>query len=460
MRHVSDRVHGDICLSTMASRLIACPEVRRLDGIRQLGGCVFVYPSASHTRLEHSIGVAHLAKLMGQHLRAQCDHVSDMDVQCLEIAGLLHDVGHGPFSHLFEDYVREHVDPSWGHERVGEIITETLLMRMQFAERDIVFVKLLIAGLPTGTPVPPETGRDDRVRFLCDVVHNCSCGIDVDKLDYLLRDALAVFGATQAVDVTRIIRASRVIEGNILAFDQRVAGSIEQIYELRTRLHMKLYQHREVLVVEHLIKEALVEQNVKVNELNELMKLTDVAILDRLSEAQFARLYTHPRMHRLPFYDGSIDVRPACTACGSLTEASDAFCGACGSSTEDRSFMSKFLADGTCARVPPLAVVSADEIASRVNELIGGRCVRVLMRDIHTGVPRMASNGWLTYTVLSAVTFCDARGCRVRLTDTSARVHHRFMYFFADDRENMDDLASTLNDDVIMSRVKKYVTEL
>ena len=443
-RRVSDRVHGDVHLSPVVSRLISSAEVRRLDGIRQLGGCFFVYPAASHTRLEHSIGVAHLASLMGTHLKEQCDRVTERDVECLEIAGLLHDVGHGPFSHLFEEYMREHKEPSWSHEVIGEAIIERLLTRMDFEVCDIAFVKLLVSGLPPGKPIPLEVKRDESVRFLCDVVHNCTSGIDVDKLDYLLRDALAVFGATHSVDATRILRASRIIEGNVLAFDQRVAGSIEQIYELRSRLHMKLYQHREVLVVESMIKDALCARNVDVDDLDGFLSLSDSTVLGCLTDDQHRRLYTHPRLHRVPFYNGHIDVRPICSACSSPTETSHAFCGSCGASTVTRVFETTRLHDGTYVRVSPAAVVTASEISQLVRDAVGHHDVRVFVRDVHNGIPCASSNGWLVYGILSTVVFCDVEGVRIHLSDTGTGCHQRFVYCYTDFDRDTDDVVSAL----------------
>ena len=126
-RRIFDRVYGEVQLTDLASALIDCPEVHRLDSIRQLGGCSFVYPSATHSRLEHSIGVAHLAATMGRHLHSLCPEITETELVCLEVAGLLHDVGHGPFSHLFEEYVREEIDPTWSHELMGDRIIRRLL---------------------------------------------------------------------------------------------------------------------------------------------------------------------------------------------------------------------------------------------------------------------------------------------------------------------------------------------
>ena len=108
---IHDRVHGQVNLHGLLVAVMDTPEFQRLDKIAQLGGCSYVYPSATHSRKEHSIGVAHLAEKMASHLQKTQPELSvtDDDVLCVALAGLVHDIGHGPFSHMFEEFV-ERVD--------------------------------------------------------------------------------------------------------------------------------------------------------------------------------------------------------------------------------------------------------------------------------------------------------------------------------------------------------------
>ena len=106
-KQVQDRVHGQITLDRLLQLVMDTPEFQRLDNIKQLGGCSYIYPSATHTRKEHSIGVAHLAGLMVKHLRTSQPSlgIDNDDELCVKLAGLVHDIGHGPFSHMFEEFV-------------------------------------------------------------------------------------------------------------------------------------------------------------------------------------------------------------------------------------------------------------------------------------------------------------------------------------------------------------------
>ncbi|XP_076109500.1 deoxynucleoside triphosphate triphosphohydrolase SAMHD1-like [Mytilus galloprovincialis] len=118
---LNDSIHGIITLHPLLFKIIDTPQFQRLRNIKQLGGCYFVYPGASHNRFEHSIGTCHLASKLADHLqlklqedinkmkekeqdysRLQKAVMTPKDKLCIEIAALCHDLGHGPFSHLFD----------------------------------------------------------------------------------------------------------------------------------------------------------------------------------------------------------------------------------------------------------------------------------------------------------------------------------------------------------------------
>ena len=126
-RRVADRLYGEVRLHPLLAAVAATPAFFRLDDVRQLGACFLVYPSATHTRREHSIGVCHLAGLLAERLRALHPHLVDADdVLCVQLAGLLHDVGHGPLSHTFEAHVARTGGEAWSHEEMGVAVARRL----------------------------------------------------------------------------------------------------------------------------------------------------------------------------------------------------------------------------------------------------------------------------------------------------------------------------------------------
>nr|XP_060480201.1 deoxynucleoside triphosphate triphosphohydrolase SAMHD1 [Panthera onca] len=104
MKVINDPIHGHIELHPLLIRIIDTPQFQRLRYIKQLGGSYYIFPGASHNRFEHSLGVGYLAGCLVRALREKQPElqISERDVLCVQIAGLCHDLGHGPFSHMFD----------------------------------------------------------------------------------------------------------------------------------------------------------------------------------------------------------------------------------------------------------------------------------------------------------------------------------------------------------------------
>jgi hypothetical protein len=407
MRTINDRVYGEIAISDVASRLLSNPWLVRLDHIRQLGACSFVYPSATHTRREHSIGVYHLAGIVAEHIRALVPSISCEDVELVRLAGLVHDVGHGPFSHMYESFWRDR-GVEWCHEQQTlDILANDLMTELYGAKRwthsveeNYHFLTNLITGVDNG-----KTGRDtDVVDALLEVVHS-HAGVDSDRMDYLLRDTLCVFGSTHTVDAMRIIHSIRIVNGRI-AFDHKVSLSIQQLFELRTRLHKQVYQHRDVLVVETLLKDHM--DGLDPNTFDDFCSLTDAVIL---MDAPLTRMHAYPRMHRVHL-DLLVPTSPLCECGYEFLNVSN-FCPMCGS----------FFA---ASRPPPLDLTSVTA-TERVRAAVGRVDVHVLISDV-------------TYGSLCDVPF-HINGTPCAVTDEGGRplrYHSRKVYCYTAS-ENVDD---------------------
>lgn len=273
---ILDRVYEHVMLPMVVFDIIDTPEFQRLRNLMQLGSTSYLYPGATHTRFEHSIGVAHLAGLMLKKIaRRQPElQVTEADIICVTVAGLCHDLGHGPFSHLFENIVNRirtegaggRAVPEWHHEKMSAKLLRRILSRMDLTDynltpEDANLIELCISGLKSGEPWPTNLGRPVAKRFILDIVSNKRNGIDVDKLDYFMRDSLCCYGRT-AMDcqVARLLSSCKVIcfENECqICFEEKLALSLGDIFTLRAKMHKYAYQHRIVKVIDHMLSDAL-----------------------------------------------------------------------------------------------------------------------------------------------------------------------------------------------------------
>ena len=254
---IHDRVYGAVTLPGVLVAAMDTSEFQRLDKIRQLGGSYFVFPSATHTRKEHSVGTAHLALLVVRHLRNTQPElaIDDTDELCVGLAALLHDVGHGPYSHMWEPFVRRCTgDDSYSHEGMGARLVKRICKQIKLEEyvpdASVEFICTCIEGLSDDADWPFTHITEDK-RFLCDIVSNKRSGLDVDKWDYLNRDSVSTLGESSSggFDVTRLVSAIRVVRGpsrtvGEVAFEEKVALDLNRIFKLRSEMHQMVYQHR------------------------------------------------------------------------------------------------------------------------------------------------------------------------------------------------------------------------
>eukprot|EP00047_Mylnosiga_fluctuans_P016034 m.51227 g.51227 ORF g.51227 m.51227 type:complete len:541 (+) comp6291_c0_seq1:1199-2821(+) len=273
-RSIQDRIHGHIELEPVLVAVIDTPHFQRLRSLKQLGAGDYVFPGACHTRFEHCLGVSHLAGELVRHLmQTQPElEISERDRLCIKLAALCHDIGHGPFSHMFELFVnRKRATqglPPWSHESASTGLFRLLLtdndLRVEdygLEACDIEFIVNLIEGLRPREAWPFATGRGPEKRFLFDIVANKRNGIDVDKLDYFMRDSTAALGRPPiGCDTGRLIKCSRVceVDGQTqICFEEKMALGILDIFKLRAWLHKYVYQHHTVKVIDDMLCDVL-----------------------------------------------------------------------------------------------------------------------------------------------------------------------------------------------------------
>uniref|UniRef100_A0A673HL14 Deoxynucleoside triphosphate triphosphohydrolase SAMHD1 n=1 Tax=Sinocyclocheilus rhinocerous TaxID=307959 RepID=A0A673HL14_9TELE len=275
---LNDPIHGHIELHPLLLRFIDTPQFQRLRHIKQLGGTYLVFPGASHNRFEHSVGVGYLAGCLVQALNERQPEllITKQDVLCVQIAGLCHDLGHGPFSHLFDGMFIPKVRPGekWKHEMASVQMFDHLVRvngLEEVMERhgltlpdDLVFIKEQIAG-PLDNSVFnsswPYKGRPMEKSFLYEIVANKRNGIDVDKWDYFARDCYHL-GIQNNFDYQRFLKFARVCEvkgkKHICTRDKEV-GNLYDMFHTRNCLHRRAYQHKVGNIIETMITEAFVK---------------------------------------------------------------------------------------------------------------------------------------------------------------------------------------------------------
>ena len=274
---IRDSIHGDIKLDGVFQDLLDCPELQRLCSIKQLGLAHLVFPGAHHTRLEHSLGAYHMATRIADVL-AFPDSIMDQ----FRCASLLHDIGHGPFSHTLESILRErynvdHVD-----------LTEKLIM----GEYDIFQgdESRFLQDMHTVTDVLEKhhidksmlshiiKGNEQKHPYLGELLNSV---VDVDQLDYLLRDSYYTGVAYGMIDRQRFTETIDIYNDH-LALDRKGVGVVENILMARALMYSSVYFHKTVRIAELMLSRAMEALNdVKPFD---FFKLTDAELVNTLKQ--------------------------------------------------------------------------------------------------------------------------------------------------------------------------------
>ena len=249
-KEIYDHIHGYIKITRLAQEFIHTMEFQRLRYLHQLGTCHYVFPCATHTRFEHSIGTYYLAgKVLGslkknsnrlsiqsylneipelkKHFETSLIDLDDYVCELVKLAALCHDLGHGPFSHVFDD-----VFIKAAHESLESINKESL----EYHENRSC---ALIRNIISKNSKLKEYIRQEEIQFICDlinpkdhhkgfiyqIVSNNLNGIDVDKFDYIQRDTYTL-GLKYSIDSDRLISDMKVIDNKICFTDIDIDNSL------------------------------------------------------------------------------------------------------------------------------------------------------------------------------------------------------------------------------------------
>lgn len=240
VKRVYDEIHGYIELTSPEVEIVDTPTFQRLRYIKQLASAWYVYPGATHTRFSHSLGVMHVMGILATKLYQEGFIPSRDDVQLLRIAALLHDVGHTPFSHAIEPYYAN-LDPPMTHEELTRLIVLRDPYIRDALERN---------GFDPWSVVAILEGRYREPLFN----QLLSGDLDVDRMDYLLRDALHTGVIYGSIDVHRLIATIMVDREGSLAVAEKGLDALENFYLARLHMYRAVYYHKSIVGYELLLR--------------------------------------------------------------------------------------------------------------------------------------------------------------------------------------------------------------
>jgi HD superfamily phosphohydrolase len=293
LKTVTDTVHGTLRLEPLTLDLLETLELQRLNSIRQLGLTYLVFPGANHSRVEHCLGVSHVAAEMARALELPPE-----ERKMVQAAGLLHDVGHGPFSHTLEHVLSRELAVDHMHltQRIitGKDDNVSPEDRAAFPEVpripevlerhgvDPVTVAALIRGPSERSAkwLAPPTAKESP-RYLAQIIHS---PMDADQIDYLMRDAHYTGASHGTIDFSRLLQTLRRHKGE-LALDRKGLPALEGMLVARGLMYSSVYFHKTVRIAEQMLARAVERSEAPIGD---IQKMVDHELLNWL-------------MHQAPF---------------------------------------------------------------------------------------------------------------------------------------------------------------
>lgn len=234
LKIINDPIYGFITIpSTLIFELIEHRYFQRLRRISQMGMSYMVYPGAHHTRFHHALGAMHLMQKAVQVLRFKGIEISEEESEALYIAILLHDIGHGPFSHAMEHSIIENID----HEFISLLFMDVL--NKEFNHKLTLAIQIFKDEYPR--------------KFLYQLI---SGQLDMDRMDYLKRDSFYTGVSEGSINSQRLISMLNVFEDKIVV-EEKGIYSVEKFILARRLMYWQVYLHKTSLVAEQLVTRLL-----------------------------------------------------------------------------------------------------------------------------------------------------------------------------------------------------------
>ncbi|KAJ8307005.1 hypothetical protein KUTeg_015089 [Tegillarca granosa] len=264
---IADPIHGMMTFEPYLMKIINHPHFQRLRHIKQLQGVEHVYPGGVHSRFSHCLGVCYLAGIVLDKLEKKTKNtdyeITDLDRKCVTISALCHNIGHGPFSYLYERLSREIDSDPFEHVARSVEITQSIIdddsLKLFEDKTERTDAKTIIENMLKGKKVEEMTAKEQKKAFLYQIVKNNDNGVDVNRWDFISRDSHACgfmsnFDSNRAVSGLRVVSYKKEgIDANVLAFPFKDEIHLYNMFHLRFTLYSKVYYHTVVKCVEEMI---------------------------------------------------------------------------------------------------------------------------------------------------------------------------------------------------------------
>jgi HD superfamily phosphohydrolase len=269
---IRDPVHGYIKLTDVERALIDSPFVQRLRRVHQLAGSYLVYPGAVHSRFEHVVGTMHLAGQVAESL-ARTSRITKDQIQEARIAALLHDVGHGPFSHTFEEVLAEKSTTT--HEDISQRIISKTSLGDVLEKHGYSSKKISSFAVGKQAKLPP---------FMNEIIAG---SLSADMMDYLPRDSYFTGVEYGRVDIQRVIDSLYVVDDRMV-IDEAALYAFEALLLARYEMFKAVYFHRTVRAADLMLAHSmsLADSALNLTDLSNLehyLSLTDEVVLQRIT---------------------------------------------------------------------------------------------------------------------------------------------------------------------------------
>jgi len=285
---IKDAIFGNIELTPIESMLLDTPEMQRLRYVKQTGLAYLVYPGATHSRFEHSLGTMHITKEIAKEM-----DLENEEVEMLAVAGLLHDIGHGPFSHASDPIIKKYLHTN--HEEIGKRLTTKGEIKEVLEENglDVENIIKKLSGKLNGEIVTASLGSD--------------------RLDYLLRDAHYT-GVTYGIVDYQQIKSKVVLYKDRLAVYEQGLRPAESLLLARYFMSTTVYHHHAVVIANSMLEKAvrLAIENAEL-EIKEYPSMRDFELITKLTSSKASNKLITRLLERKLFkrvFVGSIEAAP------------------------------------------------------------------------------------------------------------------------------------------------------